>query len=32
MRAELYRELEVVGVLPAMGEEHVLDWLFKRVD
>ena len=28
MRAELYRRLEIVGVLPAMNEEHVLEWLF----
>jgi metallo-beta-lactamase family protein len=32
MRAELYRRLAIVGVLPAMNEEHVLNWLFERPD
>jgi len=29
MRAELDRRLNVTGVLPAMNEEHVLEWLFR---
>ena len=32
MQAELYRRLEIVGVLPKMNEEHVLEWLFNRPD